>query len=62
MNKNTYINIGNYTTVSYILELLDQHGVDPKDAEIEVETFSDENSYGTVSVSTEVYLKFQARP
>lgn len=62
MNKQVTINIGNYTSVSYILELLAQHGVDPKDAEIEVETYQEQNSYGTVSVSTEVYLKFQTRP
>lgn len=62
MNKQVTIDIGNHTSVSYILELLAQYGVDPKDAEVEVETYQDRNSYGTVSVSTEVYLKFQARP
>jgi hypothetical protein len=61
MSKMTLINIGNHTSVSYILKLLAQHRVDPKDAEIEVEAFEDQNSYGITFASIEVYLKFPTK-
>lgn len=48
--------IGNYTTVSEILAILEANNCPPEHAEIEVDTFTDSNSCGHSFASSQVWL------
>lgn len=56
MSTQKFYNIGNYTSVSEILKILKENNVDPAMAEVQVETYTDQNSYGDSYPATEVYL------
>lgn len=56
MSTQKFYNIGNHTSVSEILKILKENNVDPAMAEVQVETYTDHNSYGDSYPATEVYL------
>lgn len=49
-------NIGNYTSVSEILKILKKNNVKPENAEIQVESYENHDSYDNSYSATEVYL------
>lgn len=55
------VNIGNYVSVSEILRVLEENGVSPEDAEIEVDTYTEYDSLGGEYPSSQVFLKFRKR-
>lgn len=53
---NKYITIEKGTTISAILDLLEEYNVDPYDASLEAETYEDQDSMGGSWTGATVHL------